>query len=204
MTAPYDPALTAMNVMLERAEDIAVRYLKIVNVCPQTLFFWGVEGHFVMDWSPFEDQRNRWLYERGKVACTAAGAYASVHMIQAMVATPENAKTMGSDLETSRSPRQEEAVLILGETREGRIEKGFPVRRDEQANFIGLGDAFPYADFCIKDTDRFLTPEPPTALKRIHAKNELRGLGINLDEFRDPGLRVTQTFRYKGRVMTRR
>lgn len=165
--SPVEVAPKALEQMANWGENLAARWMEQVGFCPQGMIIWGIEGNYVMDRPPPFDQGETWFTDRARVACVAAGAYGVAFFSSASARHPD-------------SSNRDEVVLIVGESRQGRIHRILPVLRDEKGIFRNFGASAQVNQHDFELVAEFLSVNAPGKEERAQAMAEVAKRGIEL------------------------
>jgi hypothetical protein len=181
MVKLFDPNQEALEELMKQAEKYVTMQMYGEGKCPTRLYIHGMEGMGVF--TPLDLSNEAAKNEFAAVArhvCLAHGANATVFVSEAWTVAVKKGR-LSSLLEPpapSQSPDREEVVIIMGEMREGHIQKILPIERQTNGHFKGFGEAHIEAG---KIEGRFAGLVPaqiPTEEEREMAKVALEIMGV--------------------------
>jgi hypothetical protein len=187
----FDKERQALEEEMRYAEHVASEWMKQAHFCPQTFFMCGEEGRFVLKRPRPWTQGHEWFAKAGKLACAATGAYACVFVSEAWTVIPREGRQPDWNQSPSQSPDREEIIMLIGQTREERVQRAIQVFRDDDENFLWLGEPFTFHPDSVKQYGSFLSEQVSTRETKESAKRELEEMGfrrkLTKEESREQG-----------------
>jgi hypothetical protein len=178
MTIERERSHEALEEEMRYAEITASAWMKRAGFCPQTFFMWGEEGRFILERPRPWDQGHEWFIKAGRLACAATGAYACVFISEAWTVIPRDGLQADLNQAPSQSPDREEILMIVGQTREERLQKAIQVFRDGNDKVLRLGGRFAFHPDSVKQYGSFLSEEISTSETKERAMRELGEMGF--------------------------
>jgi hypothetical protein len=173
----------AVQKLMEEAEMMAHYSIRQTGAVSPTLLIHGVDGKVVLAPQSMENEAIKDHFVlKARLACLAHGADATVFLSEAWMRMPsKTGQSLDLSIPPSEAPDRVEAVIIMGETRNGHYQKVLPMLRSEQGKFIGFGEM----PEIIREADQvkgrfaqFVPPDVPTEEVRKEAKAALAILGM--------------------------
>ena len=157
--------------------------IRQTGAVPPTLLIHGIDGNVVLAPQSMDDEKSKDRFVlQARLACLAHGADATVFLSEAWMRMPAKAgQSLDLSIPPSEAPDRVEAIIIMGETRNGHYQKVLPMLRSEQGKFIGFGEmpeVIREADQVKGRFAQFVPPYVPTDEVRKEAKAALAILGM--------------------------
>lgn len=178
MIMMYDKDREALEGLMKEAERYASLQMRGEGHCPPRLYMDGIEGRAVFrppDLSSEQAKDN--FATLAKLVCIAHGADAAVFVSEAWMIKAKQDQALDLNQAPSESPDRQEVVIIMGETREGHMQKFLPILRHENGKFKSFGESPALAENKIQGRfAQFVPLEVPDEETRQKAKSVLQGI----------------------------
>ncbi len=189
MVMIFDRGREALQELMQNAEKYAIFHMQTVGHCSAALFMDGIEGKGMFKPAEMATEHAKDNFAAiGKLVCVAHGADAVVLVAEAWINTPKPDQKLDLSIPPSQSPDRQEAVILMGESREGGLKKYLPICRSRNGKFLAFDEAHEIPSEQVKGRFAQFIPENiPSKEARQAAKSLLEGLGIV--QSRDRGAR---------------
>lgn len=161
-----------LDQLMEHAKNYVRNAMSMFGDVPPTLFMAGrigVSGFRRDDLS--DDAKKREFLTTGRMMCIAQMADAAVFCSGGWMRTPEKGEVAEAAISPADSPERQEVAILVGETREGRLQSVLPIQRSDDNEFLGFGEAWDIGEVKVTgEFGHFLSPEVPNKYMRIGAE----------------------------------
>lgn len=188
MVKVIDDGRGAMEELMREAEAYATMAMRKMGRLPATLLLHGVNGGAMFAPRPMSSEQSKDHFATtARLMCIAEGADATVFVSEAWMRTQKK----GEKLDLSKAPSEcadrQEVVIIMGETREGCMQKTLPIERSENGRFLGFKESPVTTEHVKGRFAQFLPPTFPNQQEMRQATQLLEMLGIHQSETRKRG-----------------
>jgi hypothetical protein len=166
-----NPVATALESLMEQAEEYGRASMARFGEVPPTLFLSGPEGAsgFCRDDLSDESKRAEFL-TIGRMLCIAQRAEVAVFCASGWA----QSRARDSAVEATIGCAQAEAVFIFGESVKEQLRQILPVQRSDDEEFVGFAKEVEIGDARVKpDFGRFLPETAPDEAMQLEAQRFL-------------------------------
>jgi hypothetical protein len=187
-----DEGREALRELMKQAEKYVSLQMYGEGHCPPRLFMDGIEGKAIFSPPKMSSEQAKDNFATmAKLVCIAHGANATVFVSEAWMLKPKEGQKVDLSVRPSQSPDRQEAVIIMGESREGCYQKFLPILRHGNGKFKGLGQASVEENQTEGRFAQFVPRVPPNEEDRERAKRVLEGFVQRKDRGQERGRGMT-------------
>lgn len=185
----FDKGREALEGLMKDAELFVTRHMRENGGCPPALFIHGEEGNAILRADALPSDRSKENFANvAHLMCVAHAADASVFVSEGWVVVRQPNKQLDLSQPPSKAPDRQEILMMMGESRQGGIQKLMPILRDQQGKFLGFGETRQIgADKAHGRFAGFIQEEMPTREMQNRAKKLLETAGVVQTERKEEG-----------------
>jgi hypothetical protein len=193
MVSILDEGREALKELMKEAERYVSLQMKYEGHCPARLYMDGIDGKAILNPPEMSSEQAKDNFATlAKLVCVAHGANATVWVSEAWMLRTKKDENLDLSILPSESLDRQEAVIIMGESREGGFQKYLPILRHENGKFKGLGEANLEENQTKGRFAQFLPAEIPDKETRDMAKKALEGTVQRKEMWRGRGRGMTR------------